>query len=321
MFGEYLIEKKLVRPKELVRAVVMQHKKTPGLLEIVYAKKLLDEPHLLQALAYQARNGTDFKQSCVALGFWTDAIEETVHLEINTHRVPVGQILVKNGDLSMETAASALSDYFRSSPEKNYASILLRSDQTLEKKTDVSAVIREEPRELPEEAVFEPNFHRVDGQLLQDYLDLLCEDKKNELEKILVDIETGSKGGVREASTETLLKALFRDLHTIKGTARFIRAEVSEHLVHVCEDYLSLYICFFEKMEDKDFESLTSLFLNALDFVWDIRKPLMENGSEEVYWQQHEAGCRSFLVSLRTAQKEIRDRNYEVNLADLEHLF
>ncbi len=108
---QYLIEQKLVKTEQVVEALVEQLRSLPSSLEIVFDLNLLSKEAIFDVLAEQQISGTDFQCSAKKLGFWSEDIRDRIHLELVKRRLPLVQILVQRGYLSLQNLSPALNDY------------------------------------------------------------------------------------------------------------------------------------------------------------------------------------------------------------------
>ncbi|MBF0315350.1 MAG: response regulator [Oligoflexia bacterium] len=115
LFGEYLIEKKIVSAEQLLAALIEQIHSMPTLVDIVNQKKLLSANELLSVIRVQMEQRVEFRSACETLGLWNPILEESIQKELDCHRRPIGELLVKRGSLCLETLISAMDDYFSSS--------------------------------------------------------------------------------------------------------------------------------------------------------------------------------------------------------------
>ena len=111
LFGEFLVEKGLIQAQDMVAALVEQISKLPTLVEIVYRARLLSSESILVALRLQVRERKDFRSACIGMGVWTPAVEAAVEQELESHRIPVGQILLSQKKLGLKDLATALDEF------------------------------------------------------------------------------------------------------------------------------------------------------------------------------------------------------------------
>lgn len=112
LFGEYLVQKKLISEDDLAAAVVAQVAALPSLPEVLLEHHLLDSKTLLAAMKQQMLAGTDFRRACVDLGVWSTELERKAQAVLDGRRQPLGEILVSRGAITRDQMLKALQEYF-----------------------------------------------------------------------------------------------------------------------------------------------------------------------------------------------------------------
>lgn len=112
LFGEYLVEKKLISSAQLLEILMDQLAALPTLPELLHQKRLMSDDDLLRALSHQSSSDTDFKGACTALGLWTPSLQASIASHLLEIRIPIGQLLVQKGHLTLATLTKALDEYF-----------------------------------------------------------------------------------------------------------------------------------------------------------------------------------------------------------------
>lgn len=314
-FGDYLIEKGLVTEERLVEALLDQVKALPTVAEIVVEKSWLDKGSILKVFGLQSSRNLEFRQACKELGLWKDQYDFEIKKEITRQRTPLGHLLCKAGVLSAEILSKNLEEFI--------------ALQSTGKAPESPAPVVELPKievapTIPEE-VLNPEFQKVDESIAADYFELLNDDKRAELEKDVLVWETLGRdpSGQNLQDIDASFQRVYRDYHTIKGSARFIRADLSEKIIHRAEDLISFCKRFSQYLAPADFEKLTSLNLKVFDLVWDLRDRLRGEGSEESFWT-NEAQRSHFLEVLKALKifnDDLESRNYEISLDQVKDAF
>ncbi len=118
LFGEYLVERKVISEEILVKALVEQIKALPGTAEVAYHKKLLSPSQMLAVLREQNERRVGFIEAAKTLNFWTEATAQQVENELASVRKPLGQILVGLGATDLHSITHALDDFLSELPQE-----------------------------------------------------------------------------------------------------------------------------------------------------------------------------------------------------------
>lgn len=298
----------MITEEDLINALTEQLQSTPPLLSILREEKRFSNSELIQLVKMQVQSGLEIKSLLLQKSL-VDEEELGRFLKVqNQKRMPLGQILIEMGKISIDECQNALHDY---SQEKD--DIVLDDDGDIdlsqfepnENMTVSSSVIPEQVKSISEEAISPVSlveeskslkqedggdFHSVEIPIisfepiqefvLDEYLEVLDEMKKDEMDQTIM---TWSKMKSTLDLKESF-RLFYRELHTLKGTVRFLRGLVSEFVIHTGEDLLAELIVLADQLVEKQLVDIEDYYLSLNDMVWELRLSLAESVSEEVLW-------------------------------------
>ncbi len=111
LFGEYLVEKKIIDEKSLLKALVEQVKSTPSTLEAIVEINAFPPSEILHILKHQHQHGTGFLEAMQALNLKSEKLVDKIREYSSKKRVPLGETLVQLGLANLEVITRALDDY------------------------------------------------------------------------------------------------------------------------------------------------------------------------------------------------------------------
>lgn len=273
-FGQYLIEKNAISKEQLIMALIYQLENLPPLLSILYTKKIFSTDKLLEIVQYQIEEARDL--SSVLLGHTLISkkdLQEILTLH-SRQRIPLGQILVKKNFLTISDAQKLLGDF-------------------LNKFDDILSHDHESPPPQPQidqkVSITVPDFSEyfenspIEEGVIKDYLELFDENKKDSLEMAILSWAKLFEEN-KTQDIKVSLRTYYRELHTLKGTARFLKAHVSEFIVHHLEELLSIIQQVVTGFKKEEFDSSESIFLKGVDIIWELRNELENELSEQKLW-------------------------------------
>ncbi len=121
IFGEYLVEKSIIREKDLVRALEIQKTDRVPLGQLAIQKGLIDNKQLFRVLSRQRKpeeKNKSFGKLAVAMEYLSqDQVETLLERQTHTNRL-LGEILVSQGWVSQVNLIKALRK-FRSENKKH----------------------------------------------------------------------------------------------------------------------------------------------------------------------------------------------------------
>ena len=121
IFGEYLVEQKIIQPEDLARALELQKTDRVPLGQLALQKGLIDNKQLFRILSRQRKpeeKDKTFGKLAVEMEYLSqDQVEVLLERQTHTNRL-LGEILVSQGSVSQMELIKALKK-FRSENKKN----------------------------------------------------------------------------------------------------------------------------------------------------------------------------------------------------------
>lgn len=215
-FGEYLIEKKLITPSDLVAALFEQRAKSPSLASIAFSEKLISADDLLKIFKKQFEENLDFFGAAKSLNLWSPAMQEKCEREVKLRQAPLGQILIQNGKFDVKGLVMAL-DEFLSQAEA--PSALPKQDSPAKTQQGAGASVQMD------------SFLEVD-QLFSERTQL---EMQNQLNMLLNNLN-------QDEMAVSFCGDIAEQFKRIRGLARFSGAKAFEGLFEMGENLLGLFI-------------------------------------------------------------------------------
>lgn len=254
LFGEYLVEKGHLSKSKLLGALIDQIKTIPSVAEIVYENSLMDHEVMLQVLLYQHCHKIGFIEAAKQLSFWTTEIHDQLDKIIMQKKVPLGEILVKSGTVSLDIIAEAL-DVFLTDTRFN--------SQQADKQPKASLV----EKKIAETAGV------ASGSLIT-YFELFSLDRYLEF-KILLSLSE------YRPLTQPVVSKAIGALRLCLETVRLVGLPKSEIIITAMLRLLEeIDVSNLEKISLENLVVIEGFELKSLDVLWQIREEL-ENKKDE----------------------------------------
>lgn len=270
-FGQYLLENGVVDLQSLLEALIEQQEHTPTPASIVFKHKLLPADKLFAVLNLQNERSIGFRDSCRALGLWTDDIESRVMSAVNQARRPLGQILVMRGKATFQDITKALDQYVW--------------ELTRGKDGGAGSVQPAiEMARLASGIFFGVNKQKPHGgdlrtALFNEYFKMLSDDRFKELE------ETFESWPVLFGkSLKKSVEGVLGGFSEIAAAARFIQAFHSQQLIDAMAALLEAMAEHVEKMSRSRLEHVGTALMDGLELLWKIRHFMEMDLSENGFW-------------------------------------
>ena len=258
-FGNYLLEKGLVNEASLVEALSIQNSELTPLPVILREQDLLNTDELISILERQTLTGEPFVVSMKELGFWDDAIVESLKKAQLLGKRPIGHIL-------SEVAPSCDHDLITKSL-KEFSPKNQDSDSC-------------DPLAQDEKFVFQA----ISGEALTRYAEIFTDMKKSQLEKVFNAFGSDFVSASFDQNRKDL-QSIFDEVSVILECALYAKAMISEKLATQMMKSVEYLQGEIEKVSEDDFHLWLNGMLRGLDVLWEIRTFVDKSGNEKEFWQ------------------------------------
>ena len=301
----------MITEEDLINALTEQLRSTPPLLSVLREENRFSNSELIQLVKMQVQSGLEIKTILVEKSLLSkDELSQFLKLQ-NQKRMPLGQILIEMGKLTIDDCQNALDDYGQEqqnisldedgdidlSKIDDLGSLSTSVDKLVEPgSTDAAAEIAlsvvgenasvksSESNQSAELAIPEIKFEPIQEFVLDEYLEVLDELKKDEMDQtIMAWSKLKSSLDLKES-----FRLFYRELHTLKGTVRFLRGLVSEFVIHTGEDLLAELIVLADQLQQTQLVEIEDYYLSLNDMVWELRVSLAQNISEKSLWDTND---------------------------------
>ena len=263
-FGDHLVKKGLIDQGTLIRALVNQSSQTVAAARLVFEAGDTDAPQMLAMLMQQAETGAPFLAICRQHDLAVD--EAGIQQKQQERRQPLGQILADISPLNAGQLREELSAFLGESGETPSAD---------------AAPSAGSPAGEGESLNF--TFPKISGETQAEYISLLDDPKKSDLEKTINQLETDLGSAPADQNTKDLAQ-LAEEYLALCSTAKFARLQISEHLLTLTLDLLTLITGKVEEISEEEAACCTKATLRTLDVIWELRTFITISGSEEEFW-------------------------------------
>jgi hypothetical protein len=269
-FTDYLIKKGIISNDIILELLIDQYRRMPSTIEVVVGKKILPIYKIYKIFESMDHYGFDFQRTAENLDMWTEDCQKSLERERKKYKLPIGQIIVRKKLATTSEMVKLLEEYHTEIyGEPHKPNEMMEDIETTESGS----------------SDFTVEFLAIDEESLTDYLSTVDTEKRSEIEHNILEWEKLHKETEREAEFEKNINFVYREYHTIKGSSKFIRAELIGKIVHEAEGLLSVFKDNFKKISQDTVERMSSVNLSLLDIVWGILDCLYQNHSEEPYWE------------------------------------
>lgn len=287
-FGEYLVDKGVIKEEGLLEALFEQAREVPFMSELAFKSRIISNDSILKALVIQAEKRIDFKEACVSLNLWTDEIELKILSELNKARKPLGYYLVKNGNADLSSITKAL-DEFLSKKGKE--------DLTVDKKFENSANVPGATMgQLKEKS-------NLDTLVVEEFLNTLNNQKIDVIKNLLNGLPI-LEGDLKVQCFDALVK----DLHLIRSMLRMLKLDVYEGLFISLEEIAEKIFEKIKKMENIETKDFAESGLQSLLLVEMLQIELKKDSSGQNLFSSEN------ILSIEKLKSQIHKYSEEIKL-------
>jgi len=259
LFGEFLVEQKLIGTDVLADALVEQVRGMPSYVELAWRNKLVSSEAILSLLKLQTGKRIGFMEASRELGLWSLEFEKTLLEDLGSIRIPLGQILVSRGVLTLEAITHALDEYLST----------VKGPSAGTEEVPASTSREEAPPAEP-----------------GNNCEIFCETFGSELKEKLVNLT--ERFATADDVTKTEVKDFFDGVHAIRGASRLAGLAKSEELCGLLEDGLLILLAASQAYPPDLLRSLGRASRAWCDLFWDLRENLAKGESEGPFFSQSE---------------------------------
>lgn len=287
-FGEYLVQRGIIKPETLVSALIEQMKNLPIVSQIVFENKWISSESLIQVFHQQQVKGEDFISSCKSLGLWNEKLSFAVEECLIKERIPVGQILVQRSDIDIKTLTKLLDDFLaqaevHSSPVEPTSAVKADAVAMAHERIDIGPieVISGETPETNEE-VYQPG-------IIAELEDMFDERKRRALKVALGFIKDKSQpdAPMMTKLMQDSLKIIRAILELVKLFGITSMQNIFQEMERVLESRMNV-----SAFTPKQMQNLAIVVSSAMEEAWVLRQSLAAHCTDRMYFQDSNAKVR-----------------------------
>lgn len=240
-FGEFLLKQKLIDESRLAEALVEQICMTPVPCKVLFEAGKISAGDMIRIFSVQFEKGLTFRQACQELSIWNDEMDAILLSETKKSRPPLGNIILRQGSVSLDTLTSALDEYLSREDlepieDKSTSATTSESSVQISSEAKDFGKIEDSSQEVavdskgPDEEGFlveASDFPDLDETVLEEFLKVADDVVLTGLDSTIDFIDLNLKEADAEVFTATL-KSIFDDVHKMRGVACLLQAKLTE---------------------------------------------------------------------------------------------
>ncbi len=274
-FGEFLIEKKLITVDQLVTCLIEQMNTQEIPANIALKNKILNSDDLLMVFRKQQSESKDFISSYRECSFYSESKEKEILSLLAKEREPLGQILLKNNYVDLETMTKQLDEFVSQVGSEKEE---IKTEEVVEEKSNDKEVFAEDASEFTsslKEIVNDSFFSDIEN--LSNFVAHADPDNDEILKTVYVEIYQKVHqvfGGAKLYSMEQLCSFLEKFdayFEKLANGEKKLDAKGLEDLSIITNKFFSFLKDYFEKNGQVEFNQSKELS-NAVEKVDDFLK-------------------------------------------------
>lgn len=285
-FATYLLKSNLISKEQLKKVLILQFTRSTSLVEVLLNSSFCNLENFLISLDLFEKNKLDLLETLETNNFLSLESKDKILSQYKESLIPLWTLLVQDEICNYHQARSWYENYLKE-----------LEDLQKQKKTNETSTIQEShksskisSKEDTHQGMLNPSqtpipnieIKILDALMLSELLEAFDETKRSEIEQTIINFSKNSD--------VEILRSLYRELHTLKGTSRFIKANASEYLIHQLESLVQESIRYFNLMNDSLKLKVEEDLLLGLDLIWDLRTDIQLHDHEKCWldknWQK-----------------------------------
>jgi hypothetical protein len=152
----------------------------------------------------------------------------------------------------------------------------------------------------------------IDTNLLDDFLESFEEGLKTQIENIIISLKISSA-----ESTTSTLSLVYREFHSLKGSARFSKLNTFEKVTHQLEELISLVQNVYFKTDLNTKLLIEQTLLDGVDILWELKNSIAATRTESAIrendsWikavsQLHQSALKTEAILLQIINNQSKD--------------
>jgi hypothetical protein len=317
-FGEYLVEKKIIDEKQLVKALIEQFKSIPSLLQVIHDNNALDEQSLVKVLNLQFQDKSDIISAIQKMNALpVEKLTELIKTQISFKK-PLGEVLVDLKFANVSDVRTGLEQYITTLGDIDETPIISET-AGVQVASSIEPVAVASPESDTGSAVNSAALEslRELGMLDEDALAELKNDTTGETTALAQSEPAGELDGLNSGTvdsnfvselersfsekkyfklkkiitiieksidsdddTNNYLNSLYLEFHNIKGIFSLVDSKICITLLDPFEEKMEKIF----KLSKDDVKKWASSKLENIkplaDILWEVRNTIVENSSE-----------------------------------------
>lgn len=263
-FGEFLVEKGVIKQDVLVHALIEQMSKMPPLAQVSLDNNILNIDQLSLVFREQQDRKIDFVSACKSLGLWTEKVEVSLSKSMDEKRIPLGQILISKSAIDLKTLTHMLDEFL------SQADVKAEEEKLPEVKM------------ITEESVISEDEVEIQPGLLMELDEMFDERKKKVVRVALSLIKENANDSVRVAK---LYQDIFKVIHTLNGLVSLLGLMEMGKLVEEMEKLIS------NQNEESTADAtrnvkMSECLTEATDELWNLRNNILKYSGEKKHFNE-----------------------------------
>lgn len=294
LFGNFLVEKKLVKPDDLLKSLMQQIHRTPHPAELAYEKGILNSEELLQIFSLQTENNWDFMSTLRLSGLVSETKMKQIEDLLATNQKSLTSILVENSILSLRDAVKALDDYLAQTPtlesaeKKTVVPVEKKTKpKPQEKKSEETVVEEKKTLEVKGSEVKGPEgifqFSKIEPNFGREFQNILSLKAFGEIKNVL-DL-TKQNAGNAELVRE-FLGDVQKTIIKIRDLAKSAPAPVIESLSNSMEVAIQSVLKGGSVEENQLVNTIIPALESGFMFCIQAKDSILSAHSEEAFWNE-----------------------------------
>lgn len=275
-FENYLIEKKLISPEYLLKALLQQMETQPQMPRLALELNLLSAEQILKVFHHQAEASTDFATAALSVGCLSEQNKKLLEKEMRSRQTPLAMILIKNGVLNAKDLVQSIDEFISHAKAPSGVS----SIPTMKQAEATNSI---------ESSENEPTFSSITKELVGQLEASLSKDKVEEMVNVLHLVK-------QNAAMPDLVHTFLEDINNNIVSAQKVADSAKAVLLEKMLKQTSMTLKQVLSGQRAEPEYLSAVLIpaveEALHLCGEIRQAIISKFTEEDFWQKPEARKR-----------------------------
>ena len=275
-FGNYLLEKKLISPENLLKAHFQQIESQPPMPRLALELKILSAEQILKVIQHQTETSMDFAAAAITTGCLNEKNKQLLEKEMKAKQTPLSMILLNSGYLSAKELVQSIDEFISQAQAPSAAS-----------SSNISNLSANNQSGTPTQTKL--SFFPIEKELAHQIEAALSKEKVEEMINVLHLVK---QNAAMPDLVHTFLEDIHKNIIAAQKLAQSAKAILLEQILNQTAHRLERVISGAQTSPEHLSQMVIPAVEEALHLCREMSEIIINKNTEEDFWRKTETRTR-----------------------------